>query len=175
MGARWCRSLPLPAVLLLCLLVCASGIVRADVASEKVCTCRCCYQGGCSELNNVSWVVDSCADCTNKLCNDYIRSSKVRTELARIFESISGDATDTAVSTLVQECEVISVLEAATCTGKMCKRTSTIKAECYNRNAPLMKYSIISFVMATVAAVLFGLMKNYIPAFQTLNEKYFNY
>lgn len=79
------------------------------------------------------------------------------------------------VDVTLQECEVIAVLEAATCTTKSCKRTSTIKAECYNRDAPLIKYSIISLVAITVWSVIFGLIKNYIPAFQSFNEKYFNY
>ncbi|CAG9583711.1 putative endochitinase [Leishmania major strain Friedlin] len=147
---------------------------ESSLSSPIVCTCRCCYQGGCSPLTNVSWTVSSCSECSTKMCNEYISSQQVRADTARLFEGIQGEKplNDTVV---VQECEVIAVLEAATCTTKSCKRTSTIKAECYDRNAPLIKYSIISFVLLTIFAVILGIIKNYIPVFQSLNEKYFNY
>lgn len=147
----------------------------AQSTSPITCTCRCCYQGGCNAITNVSWTVDSCGDCSTKLCNEYIASKEVRFATARLFDGIQGDNALGAAEVVVEECEVIAVLEAATCTAKSCKRTSTIKAECYDRNAPLIKYSIISFVLLTIFAMVFGIIKNYIPAFQSLNEKYFNY
>ncbi|KAG5490061.1 hypothetical protein JKF63_00180 [Porcisia hertigi] len=153
----------------------ALAFEEASLLSPIVCTCRCCYQGGCSPLANVSWTVSSCSDCSTKMCNDYISSPQVRSQTARIFDVIEGEPPLRNDTVVVHECEVIAVLEAATCTVKSCKRTSTIKAECYDRNAPLIKYSIISFVLFTIFAVIFGIIKNYIPALQSLNEKYFNY
>ncbi|KAG5464012.1 hypothetical protein LSCM1_00191 [Leishmania martiniquensis] len=176
--ARW--KLGVAHALLAMLVFCsidATAVVteESSQSSPIVCTCRCCYQGGCSPLTNVSWTVRSCNDCSTKMCNDHIASQEVRAETARLFEGIRGEKPLTDGTVEVQECEVIAVLEAATCTTKSCKRTSTIKAECYDRNAPLIKYSIISFVLLTIFAVIFGIIKNYIPAFQALNEKYFNY
>ncbi|CAJ1036099.1 hypothetical protein, conserved [Leishmania lindenbergi] len=154
----------------------AASIVAGEspLSSSIVCTCRCCYQGGCSALTNVSWVISSCNECTTKMCNDYISHQHVREETARLFEGIQGKRPFNG-TVVVQECKVIAVLEESTCTEKSCKRTSTIKAECYDRNAPLIKYSIISFVLITIFAVIFGIIKNHIPALQSLNEKYFNY
>lgn len=153
----------------------ASTTAAVDQSSPIICTCRCCYRGGCRQITNISWTVSSCDDCTTNLCKSYISSTGVREEVAHLFESIKGDNVSAGVDVTLQECEVIAVLEAATCTTKSCKRTSTIKAECYNRDAPLIKYSIISLVAITVWSVIFGLIKNYIPAFQSFNEKYFNY
>ncbi|KAK7199902.1 endochitinase [Novymonas esmeraldas] len=179
-GASWLgtarAALVVAAVVVLCGVgVSAVAAAEPSLSSPIVCTCRCCYQGGCSQLKNVSWTVSSCNDCSTKMCNTYIASEQVRAETARLFEGIRGDHPLTNGAVVVQECEVIAVLEAATCTTKSCKRTSTIKAECYDRNGPLIKYSIISFVLLTIFAVVFGIIKNYIPAFQSLNEKYFNY
>ncbi|RNF26663.1 endochitinase [Trypanosoma conorhini] len=143
--------------------------------SSIVCTCRCCYQGGCRSMPNVTWVVSSCDKCSTADCNAYIRSEEVRMETARLFEGIGSDEPLPSVEGQLSECKVISVLEAATCSGRSCKRTTTIKAECYNRDAPLIKCSIISFVSVTAVAIVFGLIKNHIPALQGLNEKYFNY
>lgn len=146
------------------------------VAAALICTCRCCYQGGCNTMANVSWAVNSCSECTTKSCTDYIVSSEVRAETARLFEGIQGESIwATGEDVRIDECQVISVLEAATCVSKTCKRTTTIKAECYNRDAPLIKFSIVSFVLITLVAVVFGVVKNNIPAFQAFNEKYFNY
>lgn len=122
-------------------------------------------------LPNASWPITSCRDCTTKMCNDYITSQGIREETAKLFEGMGEGSQDINYD----ECQVISVLEAATCTSRACKRTATIKSECYNRNEPLIKYSIISFVLTTVVALVFGLIKNHIPAFQSLNETYFNY
>ncbi|GET93257.1 endochitinase, putative [Leishmania tarentolae] len=163
------------AVAILCSIrTAAAAAEESSLSNPIVCTCRCCYQGGCSPLTNVSWTVNSCSECSTKMCNDYISSQQVRADTARLFEGIRGEKPLNG-TVVVQECEVIAVLEAATCTTKSCKRTSTIKAECYDRNAPLIKYSILSFVLLTIFAVILGIIKNYIPAFQSLNEKYFNY
>ncbi|RNE97875.1 endochitinase [Trypanosoma rangeli] len=143
--------------------------------SSIVCTCRCCYQGGCRPMPNVSWVVSSCEQCSTAVCNAHIRSEEVRRETARLFEGIESDEAFPSVAGHLDECKVISVLEAATCSSRNCKRTTTIKAECYNRDAPLIKCSIISFVGVTAVAIVFGLVKNHIPALQGLNEKHFNY
>jgi hypothetical protein len=75
----------------------------------------------------------------------------------------------------VDVCEIITVLEVATCAGAQCKRSTNLKAECYNRDAPLMKYTIQVFVFIFFAGIFFGLIKNHIPAFQEINAKYFNY
>lgn len=145
-------------------------------AAALICTCRCCYQGGCTMMTNVSWVVSSCSECTTKVCTDYIVSPEVRAETARLFEGIQGETIwATGEDVVIDECQVISVLEAATCTSKTCKRTTTIEAECYNRDAPLIKFSIVSFVLVTLVALVFGAIKNSIPAFHSFNEKYFNY
>ncbi|EPY39370.1 endochitinase [Angomonas deanei] len=168
---------PLSARHVFLLLVVLFLFVRAAYGAEEgsiVCTCRCCYQGGCSALPNVKWVVSSCSECSTKMCNEYITSSEVRAETARLFEGIQGDEPLSNGNIVVQECQVISVLEAATCAGWWCKRTTTIKAECYNRDAPLIKYTIVSFVLTTIAVIVFGMIKNYIPALQTINERYFN-
>ncbi|KEG12749.1 endochitinase [Trypanosoma grayi] len=140
-----------------------------------LCTCRCCYQGGCSPMPNITWVVNSCDECSTAICNEHIRSKEVRMETARLFEGIESDEPFPSSDGTIHECKVISVLEAATCTSRNCKRTTTIRAECYNRDAPLIKHFIITFVGITAVAIVFGLLKNHIPAFQGLNEKYFNY
>jgi hypothetical protein len=75
----------------------------------------------------------------------------------------------------VDVCEVISVLETATCSGTSCKRSTNLKAECYNRNTPLIKYTIQAFVFLLVTGVIFGFVKNHIPALQDFNARYFNY
>ncbi|ORC92991.1 endochitinase [Trypanosoma theileri] len=153
----------------------AAAQSRSVETSSIVCTCRCCYQGGCSAMPNITWVVSSCDQCSTAVCNDYIRSKEVRMETARLFEGIESDEPLPGSVEALHECKVISVLEAATCVSRNCKRTTTIKAECFNRDAPLIKYSIITFVGTAVVAVVFGLIKNHIPAFQGFNEKYFNY
>lgn len=168
------------ALIVMVALVSVSPTLAAEDSSSSssdniICTCRCCYQGGCSAITNVSWSVDTCGECTTKSCNNYISSQAVRAETARLFEGIQGERPLTSGAVVVEECAVIAVLEAATCTTKTCKRTSTIKAECYDRNAPLTKYSVIFFLLVTIFAVIFGIIKNDIPAFQSLNEKYFNY
>lgn len=140
-----------------------------------VCTCRCCYQGGCSLMPNTSWVVRSCDECSTATCNDYMRSKEVRIETARLFEGIESNEPSVSTEGGIHECKVISVLEAATCVGKNCKRTTTIQAECFNRDSPQIKYSIMTFLGLTGVAIIFGLVKNHIPAFQGLNEKYFDY
>ncbi|PWV11644.1 putative endochitinase [Trypanosoma cruzi] len=156
-------------------MVAARESVGAMDTSSIVCTCRCCYQGGCSPMPNITWVVSTCDRCSTAVCNEYIRSKEVRIETARLFEGIESDEPLPSIEEQLNECKVISVLEAATCSGRNCKRTTTIKAECYNRDAPLIKYSIISFVSVTALAIVFGLIKNHIPALHGLNEKYFNY
>ena len=183
-GRRSCRAAHLAALTLVVVVVvvlaavCAAppALAREETSSDDIiCTCRCCYQGGCSAITNVSWAVGKCSECTTKSCNNYISSQAVRAETARLIEGIQGERPLTNGVVVVEECAVIAVLEAATCTTKTCKRTSTIKAECYDRNAPLTKYSVIFFVLVTIFAVVFGIIKNDIPAFQSLNEKYFNY
>ncbi|KPA80120.1 putative endochitinase [Leptomonas pyrrhocoris] len=176
-GACRGRRSALLAGFVVTMVLCAFPTVAVEDPSPNsiICTCRCCYQGGCSAITNVSWSVERCSGCTTKDCNDYISSQAVRAETARLFEGIQGEKPLTSGAVVVEECAVIAVLEAATCTTKSCKRTSTIKAECYDRNAPLTKYSVIFFVLFTIFAVVFGIIKNYIPAFQSLNEKYFNY
>lgn len=145
-------------------------------AGDILCTCRCCYQGDCTALVNVSWDVDSCDACSTTLCNQYIASSEVKQKTARLFESLQNDVPAAAKTDLqVDVCEVITVLETATCSGGQCKRSTNMRAECYNRNAPLMKYMIQSFVGILIGGVVFGFVKNYIPALQGLNTRYFNY
>lgn len=163
-----------------CLLVLAFAVLClaswVQASGDILCTCRCCYQGDCSALVNVSWDVDSCDACSTTLCNQYIASSAVKKKTARLFESLQNDVPVGAKSDLqVDVCEVITVLETATCSGSQCKRSTNMRAECYNRNGPIMKYMIQAFVAILVGGVMFGFVKNHIPALQELNIRYFNY
>jgi hypothetical protein len=141
-----------------------------------MCVCRCCYQGDCTPLTNVSWSLSSCAQCSTSLCNNYIVSDSARIKTAQLFDSLSGNIPPQAKQSMtVDVCEVITVLETATCTGSACKRSTNLQAECYDRDAPLMKYTVQVFVWVTTVAVVFGFVKNYIPALHAINAKFFNY
>jgi hypothetical protein len=111
------------------------------------------------------------------MCRDYISSPSIRTKTARVFESLESTVPQAAQGSIrVDVCEVISVLEAATCTAETgCKRTTDVKSDCFNQNAPLMKYTIQSFVCISVLAIAFGFVKNHIPSLQELNNRFFNY
>lgn len=162
----------------LMLLALFSTAVRAneEESASIVCVCRCCYQGDCTTLRNVSWTLDSCTACTTKRCNEYIAGGEIRAKTARLFESLENNVPAAAKADLVVDvCEVITVLETATCSGTQCKRSTNLQAECYNRNSPIMKYTIISFVFFIVTGTVFGFIKNHIPALQEFNAKYFNY
>lgn len=160
----------------LLLLTTRCNAVDSITSDSVICVCRCCYQGNCNSLSNVSWAVDSCSSCQTSMCNEYIASSVVRSKTARLFESLENNVPAGAKADLVVDvCEVITVLETATCTGSSCKRSTNLKAECYNRNTPLIKYTIQCFVFILITGVLFGFVKNFLPALQDLNTKYFNY
>lgn len=158
------------------LVLASSAVHGAEVVSSIMCVCRCCYQGDCAPISNASWTVSSCSDCKTSLCNAYVASSAARTKAARLFDSLESSVPEAAVSKEeVDVCEIVTVLEVATCSGAQCKRSTNLKAECYNRDAPLMKYTIQVFVFIFFAGTFFGLIKNHIPAFQEINAKYFNY
>ena len=169
------RIVLVAAVMALCVVLARAQQQTAD--GSIVCLCRCCYLGDCTPLMNASWPVNTCTDCTNQMCQDYITSTSIRVKTARIFESLQSAVPQAAQSSLrVDVCEVISVLEAATCTASTgCKRTTDVKGECYNQNAPLIKYTIQSFAAISFIAVIFGFVKNHIPSLQELNNRYFNY
>lgn len=161
-------------VAVMCLLL--PSVAAESTTSSIVCVCRCCYQGDCKALSNVSWKLDSCTSCTTSLCNTYIASDAVRSKTARLFESLENSVPAAAkADATVDVCEVITVLETATCTGSNCKRTTNLQAECYNRESPIMKYTILTFTFLLVFGTVFGFVKNYIPALQEFNAKYFNY
>lgn len=157
-------------------LVLLSSIGSAEETVSVMCVCRCCYQGDCAPMSNASWKVESCSDCKTSLCNTYVASSEARSKAARLFDSLESTVPEAAVEgTDVDVCQIVTVLEVATCSGSRCKRSTNLKAECYNRDAPIMKYSIQAFVAICIVATFIGLIKNHIPAFQEFNAKYFNY
>mmetsp|Transcript_59378 Transcript_59378/g.68782 ORF Transcript_59378/g.68782 Transcript_59378/m.68782 type:complete len:176 (-) Transcript_59378:18-545(-) len=165
-------------LLVVATLVATTVVVSSESTSSSsiVCVCRCCYQGSCNSLSNVSWTLDTCSSCSTSLCNAYIASDAVRSKTARIFESLENNVPAAARADLtVDVCEVVTVLETATCTGTQCKRTTSLQAECYNRESPFMKYAILTFTFFLVFGTVFGFVKNYIPALQEFNAKYFNY
>lgn len=153
-----------------------SPLERMEASSPVICACRCCYLGECYPLENASWYVSSCADCRTQDCQAIIHSSSRRTKIARTFEALQDGVPEEARTGIeISVCEVISVLEAVTCTTSECKRTTDVMAECFDRNEPIHKYTIISFLLLCFAGLIFGLVRPYIPALQSFNQRHFDY
>lgn len=96
--------------------------------------------------------------------------------MAQIFETLQDGVPAGARAGLsVDTCEVISVLEAATCEGDGCRTSTNLKADCFDRNEAAHKYAILAFVSIAMFGVVFGFVKNHLPALQGFNAKYFNY
>lgn len=158
----------------------AAALTSADKGSQSgvICTCRCCYLGECRPFSNATWMMDSCLQCTSDVCRTFVRSDGVRRQTAHVFELLQ-DGVPLAEKRAMRldVCEVVSVLEASTCpvTDNFCKRTTDLKAECFDRSAPLQKYCVWSFVWILFAATVLGFTKNYIPALQHFNRKHFDY
>ena len=150
--------------------------VESTSTDSIVCICRCCYLGECAPLENASWPVSKCTDCSASRCKEVVKSSDRRVKMARIFETLQDGVPAGARAGLsVDVCEVISVLEAATCEGDGCRTSTDLKAECFDRNEPIHKYAIMAFVSVATFGVIFGFVKNHLPALQGFNAKYFNY
>jgi len=111
------------------------------------------------------------------MCTQYITGSDIRVKTARIFAGLQSDVPSAVQTTMsVDVCEVISVLEAATCSEAAgCFRTTSVKAECYSQHAPVIKFGILAFVSLIFAGIVFGFTKNYIPSLQEFNMRHFNY
>ena len=160
-------------------LVLSTVLVSAEESETAiVCQCRCCYLGDCRPLGNASWFVEGCGECTTQLCHDHVRSLSIRKRTARVFETLDSDIpANGRLAEEVDVCEVISVLEAATCPsgGKSCRRSTDLGAECYDRHAPMQMMIVSVFCVVSAAGVLLGLTKNYLPALQRYNYRWFDY
>lgn len=163
---------------LLCsLFIVSICFAQQDPTVQTLCVCKCCYLGACNPMEGASWLMSSCSNCTSDQCNNYIQSAELRGKTTRTFELLQEGIPSVAkTGVTIDVCQVISVLEIATCpkTGS-CKRVTDVKADCFDRNAPINKYSIFLFLLVTIVCVIFGFIRNHIPALQDLNAKYFNY
>eukprot|EP00758_Cryptobia_borreli_P004868 Tbor_TRINITY_DN4626_c0_g1::TRINITY_DN4626_c0_g1_i1::g.14800::m.14800 len=154
-----------------------AGKELPSTAEESiVCICKCCYLGECSALANGFWHVKSCQECTARQCRDFVESSGTRARISRTFKALEPKLPEgPGLDLQIDLCEVVSVLETATCTGSGCRRITNLKAECFDRNESLHKYIIVMFVSLSTIGVIFGFVKNHLPALQDFNMKYFNY
>ena len=163
------------AALLVVVLIVVSS-VDAEAIEAIVCQCRCCYLGDCKPLENATWFVDSCSSCKVQRCRDHVQTLAVRQKTARVFETLDSDVPpDARVSEEVDVCEVISVLEAATCPAGECRRSTDLNAECFDRDAFIHKGIVMLFCFGAASAVIVGMTKNYLPFLHDINAKYFNY
>lgn len=147
---------------------------RADAASvvTNTCICRCYYQGGCTDLFDISWVVSSCSECRTSMCNAHIDGKDVRRRAVLLVNAIEAN---TSMDTFtMSECEAIALLEKATCAGKSCRHATTLKAECYSREGTLIKYIVLSFVVVTILAFAFGLFIEFQTPLRQACERFFN-
>lgn len=90
----------------------------------------------------------------------------------------------------IEVCEIIAVMEAVKCraaSGNLgpdggastpelgCSVSTDIASDCYDRNAPVVKFVTWFFLLLTFLGLIFGVSKNHIPAFQEFNQKNFDY
>lgn len=163
-------------VLFLILFLALAEDAASTADDSIVCICKCCYMGDCAPLANASWSVGSCGQCLTSRCNEFIKSPTTRQKVSRTFETLEEGVPEGArIESGVDVCEVVSVLEAATCKSKFCKRSTNLKAECFDRNEPLHKYIVMFFTLFAMFGVGFAFIKNHLPALQGFNLKYFNY
>jgi hypothetical protein len=54
--------------------------------SDILCVCRCCYLGDCAPLENASWPVSTCKECSVGRCRAHVESLAVRRKIAHNFE-----------------------------------------------------------------------------------------
>jgi hypothetical protein len=146
------------------------------------CACKCCYLGSCKRLNNATYVISSCQDCSIDLCKKYVASASVKERVAAMLSDVAHDKTGDGAEKAAEEevsldvCEMISVIEHQNCMGNPeCKRSTELKPECISRDAPFLKYCVVFYVLALTLLTSLGFVKNYIPVFQEINSRHFDY
>lgn len=195
------------------------GLVAEQLASGNLvrCVCRCCFHSSCSYVTNASWMLDSCATCNARRCQDMILSAGTRNRISntfRILETLEDvvdagrrdkeqrekNGENTAAPTAEEAdrevmvrhtlqtleenkwniCEVTAMVETVTCLASAtpggCLSSADLTAVCFDRQAPVVKYSTMAFLFVIIFGVTFAMLgKNSLIGLQAWNEASFDY
>ena len=130
----------------------AGGMSDEELALEMhdtVCSCLCCFQGGCVAVPNATFTVESCDSCSGEICQSRI------VELDTLWRT-------TNAGRLVQRppCLVLHISESQTCgRDAHCKQFTSIHAQCVDRGEYFQKYSCILWLTCVVGLVVRGFVK----------------
>ena len=115
-----------------------------DELHDTVCSCLCCFQGGCVAIPNATFAVESCDGCSMDVCQQRIA------ELENLWST-------TSVGRTVQRppCLVLHVSETQICArGVHCKHFTAVHAQCVDRGEYFQKYSCIIWLTCLVGLVV---------------------
>jgi hypothetical protein len=132
-------------------------------APDTVCSCLCCFQGGCVAIPNGTFAVESCDGCSGEVCRGRIAM------LDTLWQT-------TNVGRLVQRppCLVLHVSETRNCARNAhCKHFTTIHAQCVDRGEYFQMYSCILWLTCVVGLLVRGCMRSFQQRFQCSGLKAF--
>jgi len=146
--------------------------------ASNVCICRCCYLGNCEPVNNATFFVQDCEECSTQRCLEAMNLEGARRKTAAVLEQVEEEISEGEKDEdAIDACIIISLLERSSCgnDASKCKVTTTFNAFCVDRNWAFGRFSSFVFIAVTGFLIVFGLFKDHIPALHSFNLRYFNY
>jgi hypothetical protein len=118
---------------------------------DTVCSCLCCFQGGCVAIPNGTFAVEACDGCSGEVCQARIG------ELDMLWQT-------TNAGRFIQRppCLVLHVSETKTCAKNAhCKHFTTVHGQCVDRGEYFQMYSCIIWLTCVVGLVVRGVVKRF--------------